>query len=87
MELPSPEVRVLLMLGFVVLIAIGWFCNPGRMYDEARRDPRREGRYALVQARVTRLFFEKLRAGDVQATLYLACWIGNLLIILALVIL
>jgi len=87
MDLLSLDIHLLLMLGFVVLLAIGLFCNPGQLYDEARRDPRREGRYALVQPRVTRLFFERLRAGDVQTIMYLACWIGMVLMILALWIL
>ena len=75
---------LLLLLGFGVLLA---FCNPGQLYDEAGRDPRREGKYALVQPRVTRLFFERLRAGDVRTVVYLTCWVGMMLTILAMLIL
>ena len=39
MDLLSLDIHLLLMLGFVVLLAIGLFCNPGQLYDEARRDP------------------------------------------------
>ena len=87
MDLLSLEIRLLLLLGFVVLLAVGLFCNPGQLYDEARRDPRREGKYALVQPRVTRLFFERLRGGDLRTVLYLACWVAMMLIILTLGIL
>lgn len=55
-----------------------------RLYDEARRDTRNQGRYSIVQRRVTRRFFELLRSGDAGAIMYLAVFAVGVLIILSL---
>jgi hypothetical protein len=75
-------VLILYMLFMVLVLVAAPFAS--RLYDEARRDPRNEGRYTIVQRRVTRRFFELLRAGDTGAYVYLAAAIAWLLIIVAL---
>jgi hypothetical protein len=76
---------VVIIVALLVLASFIHAHNFGsRLYDEAQRDVRTEGRYSIVQRRVTRRFFERLRARDPHAILYLASCLMWVLLILSL---
>jgi hypothetical protein len=59
-----------ILVGFILSARFG-----SQLYDEAKQDPRREGRYAIVQRRVTRRFIEGLRMRDSRVIFTFAFWI------------